>query len=462
VKDLTTGPEGKLIFKFALPMLLGNVFQQMYNVVDSIIVGNFLGKEALSAVGASFPILFVLVSLVIGIAMGGGIIVSQYFGAKDYTNVKKAIGTIYVFLFLMSFIITIIGLIYSESIFRLIRLPEDILPQAKEYLTIILAGIITMFGFNGTSGILRGLGDSKTPLYFLILSTVINIGLDLLFVVVFKWGISGVAYATIIAQGIAFLTATLYLNKTHKLINISFRTIRFYYDTFKEMMRIGLPSGLQHMMVAMGMMALYRIVNNFGTNTIAAYSVAGRIDSFAIMPAMNFSAALTNFIGQNIGAGKLYRVKKGFISTLIMTSSISLFFTIIMVLFGRPLMKIFTPDLEVVKIGVEYLVIVSSFYLIFTALFITNSVFRGAGDTLIPMYITLVALWFIRLPVSYFLSQDIGTNGIWWGAPISWGIGLIIAILYYLSGRWKNKSVVKPRIENPNIAPSVTPLPRNH
>lgn len=441
MKDLTTGPEGKLIFKFALPMLLGNVFQQMYNVVDSIIVGNFLGKEALSAVGASFPILFVLVSLVIGVAMGGGIIVSQYFGAKDYTSVKKAIGTIFAFMFLMSFVITIIGLIYSESIFRLIRLPEDIIPQANEYLTIIFAGIITMFGFNITSGILRGLGDSKTPLYFLILSTIINIGLDLLFIVVFKWGISGVAYATVIAQAIAFLTATVYLNKTHNLINISFKTIRFNYDILKKMIRIGLPSGLQHMMVAMGMMALFRIVNMFGTNTIAAYSVAIRIDSFAVMPAMNFSAALTNFIGQNIGADKIHRVRKGFTSTLAMTSVISLFFTIVMVLFGRSLMSIFTPDAEVIKIGVEYLVIVSSFYLIFTAMFITQSVFRGAGDTLVPMFITLIALWFIRLPVSYFLSQHIGTDGIWWGAPISWAVGLLIAIIYYLSGKWKNKSV---------------------
>ncbi|MFC2097036.1 MATE family efflux transporter [Bacteroidota bacterium] len=446
MKDLTTGSEGKLIFKFALPMLLGNVFQQVYNVVDSIIVGNALGKEALSAVGASFPILFVLISLVIGIAMGGGIIISQYFGAKDYDKVKKAIGTMYIFLFLVSFVITAIGLIFSESIFRLIQLPEEIIPQANEYLTIILAGIITMFGFNGTSGILRGLGDSKTPLYFLILSTILNIILDLLFVIVFKWGISGVAWATVISQGIAFLTATIYLNKTHKLISIRLKTIRLNLEIFKKMITVGLPSGFQQMMAAMGMMALFRIVNAFGTNTIAAYSVAGRIDSFAIMPAMNFSAALTSFIGQNIGAGKLYRVKRGYISTLIMTLVISSFFTIVMVFFGRPLMSIFTPDLEVINIGVEYLIIVSSFYLIFTALFITLSVFRGAGDTLAPMIITLIALWLIRIPISYFLSEKIGTNGIWWGIPISWGSGLLIAVVYYFTGIWKNKAVVKAPI----------------
>ena len=197
------------------------------------------------------------------------------------------------------------------------------------------------------------------------------------------------------------------------------------------------------MMAAMGMMALFRIVNAYGTNTIAAYSVAGRIDSFAIMPAMNFSAALTSFIGQNIGAGKLYRVKRGYIYTLLMTSAISIFFTIVMVFFGRPLMSIFTPDLDVINIGVEYLIIVSSFYLLFSAMFITHSVFRGAGDTLAPMIMTLIALWIIRLPISYFLSEKIGTNGIWWGTPISWGIGLLIAIVYYYTGRWKNQAVVK-------------------
>jgi len=289
MRDLTVGKESKVIFKFAIPMLLGNVFQQMYNIVDSIIVGNFLGKEALGAVGASFPIIFVLLSLVIGIATGSTIIISQYFGAKKMDKVKQTIDTMYVILLFASVIVAVIGVTFSEAVFRLIKLPEDIMPQAVTYFTIYAAGAITLFGFNGTSAILRGLGDSKTPLYFLIFSTILNICLDLLFVLVFKWGIAGVAYATVISQGSAFVAAIIYLNKTHKVINISFRKFDFNWPIFHKSIKIGLPSGLQQMFVALGMMALFRIVNDFGTSVVAAYSVAVKLNSFATMPAMNFS-----------------------------------------------------------------------------------------------------------------------------------------------------------------------------
>jgi len=219
MKDLTEGKEGKLIFNFAMPMLLGNVFQQLYNIVDSAVVGNYIGKEALAAVGASFPIIFTLISLIIGVASGAMIVISQYYGAKDIEKVKRTIDTFYIFVFLASILISIIGVIYSERIFRLMQLPEDIIPQAKTYFNIYVLGMISFFGFNGTSAVLRGLGDSKTPLYFLILATLINIILDLLFVIVFKWGIAGVAYATLVSQTGAFVTAILYLNKTHEIIN---------------------------------------------------------------------------------------------------------------------------------------------------------------------------------------------------------------------------------------------------
>ncbi|MCK4639069.1 MAG: polysaccharide biosynthesis C-terminal domain-containing protein, partial [Bacteroidales bacterium] len=205
MKDLSVGKESKLIFRFAMPMLLGNVFQQLYNIIDSIIIGNYLGKEALGAVGASFPLIFALMSFIIGIATGSTIVIAQYFGSKDLKNVRKAIDTLYIFLFFASIIISIIGIIFSKEIFRLIDLPESIIPEAVQYFNIFISGAILFFGFNGTSAILRGLGDSVTPLIFLIMSTIINILLDLLFVIVLKWGISGVAIATIISQGCAFI-----------------------------------------------------------------------------------------------------------------------------------------------------------------------------------------------------------------------------------------------------------------
>jgi putative MATE family efflux protein len=288
MKDLTNGSPGRIIFSFAMPMLLGNVFQQLYNVVDSIIVGKFLGKEALGAVGASFPIIFTLISLIIGVATGCTIVISQYFGAKDIQNVRRTIDTMNIFLFFASLFMTAVGILFSEQIFRLMQLPEEMIPLAMEYLNVYLVGIISLFGFHSTSAILRGLGDSRTPLYFMIISTIMNIGLDLLFIVVFGWGVAGAAWATVLAQTAAFIIAIVHLNATHKVIQFKIFNLVFDKAIFVQALRIGLPTGFQQTFVALGMMALFGIVNGFGTDVIAAYTAAGRIDSLASMPAMNF------------------------------------------------------------------------------------------------------------------------------------------------------------------------------
>jgi len=442
VKDLTTGKEGKQILLFALPMLVGSVFQQLYNIVDSIVVGRVIGKEALAAVGNAFPIMMTLIALIIGVAFGGTIVVSQYFGAKNYEKVRRAIGTIYLLMFSMAIVLSSIGLIFIDQILDLVNVPGDVLPMAKSYITIIIAGLVVFFGFNGTSAILRGLGDSKTPMYFMIISTLTNIGLDLLFVIKFQWGISGAAFATLISQGGAFVTAIIYLNRTHKLISIRFRDFIFDVQIFLQSLRIGLPTGLQHTFVALGMMALLKIVNDFGTNVIAAYSVAGRIDSIAIIPGMIFSQSLASFVGQNIGAGKQERIRKGFISTLMMSSVVGIIITIGVLLGKNGLVGLFNQDPEVIRIGGEYLVIVSAFYLIFTGMFSINGVLRGAGDTLIPMFITLIALWLVRIPAAVILSgTSLGEKGIWWSVPMGWGVGLVLSFIYFKTGRWKNKAV---------------------
>lgn len=443
MKDLTRGNESRLILQFATPMLLGNIFQQMYNIVDSIVIGNYLGKEALAAVGASFPFIFLLISLIIGIASGSTIIIAQYFGAKDIDKVKKTIDTLYIFLFFASITISIVGITFSGPIFRLIDLPEEVIPQAVTYMDIYIGGIIFAFGFNGTAAILRGLGDSKTPLYFLVISTLTNIGFDLLFVIVFKWGIAGVAIATIVSQAGAFITAVIYLNRTHEIVSFSTWNLVFDREIFRQSIRIGLPSGIQQSFVSIGMLALFRIVNIFGTPAAAAYTVALRIGSFASMPAMNFAAALSTFVGQNIGANKASRVNSGLKATVLMTAAISLTISVFAVLFRKELMILFTKDMEVVAIGAEYLLIVSFFYVIFSTMFAVNGVLRGAGDTLIPMFVTLLSLWIVRIPVSYYLSTKIGIAGVWWGIPIGWFVGLVLAYIYFKTGRWKTKGVVK-------------------
>src|SRR4030042_4367152 len=346
MKDLTSGNETVPIIRFTIPMLLGYLFQQFYNIVDGVIVGKFIGTDALAAVGSSFPIVFSLISLIIGVASGGTIIVAQYFGARNFERVKATIGTLYIFLFWASISVTVIGIIFSGTLFRLIQLPADIIPQAKTYLNIYFLGMIGFFGFNATSAILRGLGDSKTPLYFLILSTLFNIAFDLLFVVVFKWGVAGAALATVISQGGAFIMAAVYLNRTHEIIQISWREFKFNNDIFRKILRIGLPTGLQHTFVSLGMTVVQVIVNRFGTNVIAAYVAATRLDSLATLPAMNFGMALSTFVGQNVGAGKTERIKSGLKSTLIMSSVFSLTATFVMVFFGSHLIQLFVRSSE--------------------------------------------------------------------------------------------------------------------
>lgn len=446
MKDLTQGNELKLILRFALPMLLGNLFQQVYSFTDSAIVGKFVGNEALAAVGASFPLIFVLIALAVGVANGINIIISQYFGAKDFAKVKTAIDTMYLFSFIAGILLTFVGLLISEPVFRLINIPEKIMPHALIYFRIYASGFILMFGYYATAGILRGLGDSKTPLYFLIISTILNIGLDLLFVLVWNWGIEGVAIATVISQGFAFLLGAWYLRRKGSIINLHFRTFEFDRTIFRQALRVGLPSGMQQTFVALGGILLFWIVNDFGTNVIAGYSAAMRIDSLASLPAMQLAAALSTFVGQNIGANRIDRVRRGFMLTWWMSTGVSVFVTLMVVLFRTPLMSLFTNDLAVIESGNQYLVIVCAFYIIFSSMFITNGVLRGAGATIIPMFITLISIWILRIPVSYLLSREwtgLGENGIWWGIPAAWAFGALASYAYYLTGKWKKYSVVR-------------------
>lgn len=442
MKDLTTGNVRRKIFHFALPMLIGNLFQQFYNIVDTIIVGNFIDKQALAAVGASFPVIFTLISFVIGIGSGANIVISQYYGAKNYKQVVRAIDTIFIFMFMVSILVTTTGLLFGEAIFKLLQLPVNLIPQALDYFKIYIAGAFLFFGFYTTSSILRGLGDSKTPVYFIAIATVFNILFDLLFIGVFKWGIQGAAIATVISQGGAFITAVFYLNKTHELIQFSLKNLVFDVAIFKESLRIGLPTSFQQSSIAIGMTALMGIVNQFGTSVIAAYSVGMRLNSLATLPAMNFGSALSMFVGQNLGAKKISRVRKGYVSTILMSATISLLVSAIMICFGEELMHLFTTDKEVISIGAEYLTIVGSFYIVFSVMFSTIGVLRGAGATIITMISSILALWAVRIPIAWLLSGTIGYTGIWWANPIGWAAGLAIVLSYYLSGRWKTRGIV--------------------
>ena len=437
--DLTEGKVWKVIVRFALPLLVGNLLQQFYNITDSIIVGQFLGKEALAAVSASFFIYYFIISLVIGVGSGTTVVISQLFGAKQYQKVQLAFSSFFIFMLVGGIILSIAGIIFAEPVFRLTNTPEEVIPQAVVYFRIYIGGTFLFVTFNSIISILRGVGESVRPMLFILITTVLNIAFDLLFILVFKWGIEGAARATVVSQGIGMCIALAYVNNTHPLLSIKKQDMLFDWKLFKESLKIGLPTSVQQCAIALGLIALLGIVNSFGTNTLTAYGAAGKIDTIITQAILTLSGALAAFCGQNIGAGSLDRVKKGVRFTMYTNIALGLLTFAAVYLFGNEMMRIFTKDIDVVAIGKEYLLIIGGFFIVHGALNVYNGALRGAGDTLFPMITSLVCLWLIRIPLAYYLSSWLGRNGIWWAIGISITIGLIVTFVYYKMGFWKRR-----------------------
>lgn len=437
--DLTEGKVCKVIVRFALPLLVGNLLQQFYNITDSIIVGQFLGKEALAAVSASFFIYYFIISLVIGVGSGTTVVISQLFGAKQYQKVQLAFSSFFIFMLVGGIILSIAGIIFAEPVFRLTNTPEEVIPQAVAYFRIYIGGTFLFVTFNSIISILRGVGESVRPMLFILITTVLNIAFDLLFILVFKWGIEGAARATVVSQGIGMCIALAYVNNTHPLLSIKKQDMLFDWKLFKESLKIGLPTSVQQCAIALGLIALLGIVNSFGTNTLTAYGAAGKIDTIITQAILTLSGALAAFCGQNIGAGRLDRVKKGVRFTMYTNIALGLLTFAAVYLFGNEMMRIFTKDIDVVAIGKEYLLIIGGFFIVHGALNVYNGALRGAGDTLFPMITSLICLWLIRIPLAYYLSSWLGRNGIWWAIGISITIGLIVTFVYYKMGFWKRR-----------------------
>ena len=437
--DLTEGKVWKVIVRFAVPLLVGNLLQQFYNITDSIIVGQFLGKEALAAVSASFFIYYFIISLVIGVGSGTTVVISQLFGAKQYQKVQLAFSSFFIFMLVGGIILSIAGIIFAEPVFRLTNTPEEVIPQAVAYFRIYIGGTFLFVTFNSIISILRGVGESVRPMLFILITTVLNIAFDLLFILVFKWGIEGAARATVVSQGIGMCIALAYVNNTHPLLSIKKQDMLFDWKLFKESLKIGLPTSVQQCAIALGLIALLGIVNSFGTNTLTAYGAAGKIDTIITQAILTLSGALAAFCGQNIGAGRLDRVKKGVQFTMYTNIALGLLTFAAVYLFGNEMMRIFTKDIDVVAIGKEYLLIIGGFFIVHGALNVYNGALRGAGDTLFPMITSLVCLWLIRIPLAYYLSSWLGRNGIWWAIGISITIGLNVTFVYYKMGFWKRR-----------------------
>ncbi len=439
VKDLTEGNEARTILRFAVPMLVGGAFQQFYNMVDSFVVGRFVGKQALAAVGQSFPVVFVSVALVTGITLACNVLAAQFFGGKRDDGVQSVIDTSIVLTRWFSLGMTVLGVAAAPFILRLMQTPDDVFPGAVLYLRIVFLGSFASFSYNTVSSLQRALGDSKTPLYALIASTLTNIFLDFLFVVGFGWGIAGVAAATVIAQTVALLWTARGFKRNCPCFTLRFRSIRADQAIAGRIAAIGLPSGIQQSLVGAGLMAVTGVVNGFGTNPAAAFSGASKLDSFVMMPAINIGLAISTFTAQNLGAGRVDRVRRGLRSAAVAALLIAVAVALAMYAFGKVFMGIFSADPEVIRIGYEYLRIVSLGYAAQTLMFCFSGVIRGAGATVFTMVMTLLSMWLVRIPCAVAFSRVRGTSGIWWAIVVGYTVGMIGTVLYYAFGRWDRK-----------------------
>ncbi|HSL93798.1 MAG TPA: MATE family efflux transporter [Bacillota bacterium] len=443
---MTKGPEFKQILLFTVPMLIGAVFQQMYNMVDSIVVGRYVGPNALAAVGTSFPVIFFLISMVMGLTVGSGVVISQYYGAKQLDKLRLAVSTSMVFQIGAGLLVSVTGIILARPLLTLLNTPAEIIESAVAYMHIYMGGMIFSFIYNSLAGFLRALGDSRTPLYFLIISTVSNIILNIYFVAGLGWGVQGVAWATVMSVALAATLLAIYIYRSVPLLAIGPGEWIFDTGIFRQVLRIGIPSAVQQSVASMGFMAVQSLINSFGGATMAANTAAARLDSFALMPIMNLGMALSTFAGQNIGAGQIERVKRGLRATWLMTAAIAVSMSLLVFTFGPQLLQMFVraEEVEVISRGMEYLKIVSVFYLLFGTMSIFNSVLRGAGDNMVPMYTIIVDLG-VRVAVAYWLTSipAVSYRGVWWAIPAGWGVASLIPSIRFFSGAWKDKAVVR-------------------
>ncbi|MCI9584485.1 MATE family efflux transporter [Clostridiaceae bacterium] len=455
VKNLTEGKPLKLLFFFSLPMLLGNLFQQLYNMVDSIVVGNFVGADALAAVGASFPVTFLAVALAAGLSMGCNVVISQLFGANRIREMKVTVSTALIGQFFLSVAIMIVGGLLSPAILSLLKTPDNIMADSRTYLQIYFGGAVFLFIYNTLNGIYNALGDSKTPLYFLIFSTLANIYLDLRFVIRYQMGVAGVAWATLIAQGIcAGLSLLVLLIRLKKMPDEEdapeLKARLFDFSAVKRIAHVGVPSMIQQSIVSLSMLFMQGLVNSYGSVFIAGYTAATKIDSLAMLPNMNFSNAMSSYTAQNIGAGKPERVKEGYKASICMVVVFSVALTTMIFLFGPNLLNLFMDsniNVDSIGYGMSYMRTVSSFYILMGILFVSNGLLRGAGDMGFFMLSSLGNL-FCRVAIAYTLASRIGPGAIWWSIPIGWLVGSAISFSRYRSGKWEKRRLVGERGEN--------------
>ena len=442
---MTLGSPAKRIMEFAVPMLIGNFAQQLYNTADSIIVGKFVGDNALAAVGSAMPILNLLLALFVGIATGAGIVVSQSFGARDRDGLTKAIGNCIALSFLATILIMIVGPMVTMPLLTLLGTPESIIGWCAEYLNIYFLGIIGFFFYNMLSGVLRGLGDSITALAFLLLSAALNVALDLWFVR--SMGVAGVALATVVAQGISAIFCYIKLARMGDIFDLNLKTMKLIPSVAGRILQIGIPSGITQAIMSMAMMAVLNLTNAMGETVIACNVIVMRVDGFAMLPNMTFGQAMSVYTGQNVGAGKFDRVHKGVKQGGLIAAAFSTAITLILLFLSPILFGFFTDTPELIELATRMIRIMVVGYICISVTQVLGGVMRGAGDTVSPMWISIASTFCIRIPVAYLIAYLTRSADFPHGKPIalfgslmfSWVMGMIISVIIFSLGKWKKK-----------------------
>lgn len=447
--DMTVGAPWKQIVLFTVPMLIGNIAQQLYNTVDSVVVGNYVGDNALAAVGSAGPILNLLIVLFVGISVGAGIMVSQYFGARRREELSQTIGNCITLTGIATVFVMVVASLLSRPLLELLNTPETIIEWCHSYLLILFLGSAGLAYYNILSGVLRGLGDSMAALIYLLVSTVINIVLDILFVAVFGMGVNGVAYATIIAQAVSALLCLFRLMRMKEIFDLAPRYLKIDKGHTTNIIRLGLPSGVTQAILSMAMIVVQSLTNSFGEMFIAANVIIMRVDGFAMMPNFSFGTAMTTYAGQNVGARMYDRVQEGAKQGTFIAIGTSAAITALILIFGESLMGIFTSTPELVRLSRDMMGILAFGYIAMAVTQSLSGVMRGAGDTMTPMWISIVTTIFVRVPIAYgiaFLTRSAEfPNGreecIFISLLTSWVIGAVATFVFYRRGKWRKMHI---------------------
>ncbi len=441
--DMTVGSPLKHLIKFAIPLLIGNLFQQLYNMVDSIVVGRYVGADALGAVGACGSMNFLFFSVCMGLATGVGIIVSQYYGAGEEKRIKETIANSVYVLLSAAIVVWVLAMLFAPTLLRLLQTPPEMIEDSIAYMRVSCCGLIGIAIYNGVASVLRALGDSKTPLYFLIVSSVINVVLDLLFVRAFNMGVVGVALATIIAQYASAIACVIYAYLCVPYFRLGKKDLVPKKEIILQSYKLGIPVALQNSMIAVSCMALQGVVNTFGATVVSAYTIIGRIEQLVQQPYGSLGIALTNFTGQNVGAGKLDRVKAGYRKSVLIALIFSLSLIPIAYIFGEQIIRIFVTEDAVVSLAVKALQINSLGYFALGMIYVPRAALNGCGDTGFAMIngLTEVAC---RVGYSQILTRIpfLGSYGVWFTTLATWVTTAIVCVHRYKSGKWRSKAVV--------------------